>query len=163
MDSSTISLFKDILKGVGRNPKNGKKKGGINAHTLIKADENVPCLIRYSEAARHDHMFLQEAQSLPSGSIITFDKGYVDYTQYEASTQKSIWYLTRLKDNALYKARKDFDIPDDADYPCKKQAQPHLGIFKYGFCNKTTADELHQYIRLLGKPGEKLALTDKRR
>ena len=28
MDSTTISLFKDILKGVGRNPKEGKKKGG---------------------------------------------------------------------------------------------------------------------------------------
>src|SRR5690606_10495914 len=37
MDSSTISLFKDILKGVGRNPKSGKKKGGIKAHTIIKA------------------------------------------------------------------------------------------------------------------------------
>jgi len=46
MDSTTISLFKDILKGVGRNPKNGKKKGGIKAHTIIKASENVPCLIR---------------------------------------------------------------------------------------------------------------------
>jgi len=115
MDSSTISLFKDILKGVGRNPKNGKKKGGIKAHTLIKADENVPCLIRYSEAVKHDHMFLQDAQNLPSGSIITFDKGYVDYEMYETFTDKSIWYVTRLKDNALYKARKEFDIPDDAD------------------------------------------------
>lgn len=115
MDSSTISLFKDILKGVGRHPGNGKKKGGIKAHTLIKADENVPCLIRYSEAARHDHVFLQEARNLPSGSIITFDKGYVDYGMYEAFTGKSIWYVTRLKDNALYKARKEFDIPDDAD------------------------------------------------
>lgn len=115
MDSSTISLFRDILKGVGRNPKNGKKKGGIKAHTLIKADENVPCLIRYSEAAKHDHMFLQDAQNLPSGSIITFDKGYVDYGMYEAFTGKSIWYVTRLKDNALYKARKEFDIPDGAD------------------------------------------------
>ena len=78
MDSSTISLFKDILKGVGRNPKSGKKKGGIKAHTIIKASENVPCLVRYSEAARHDHMFLQEVEALPAGSIITFDKGYVD-------------------------------------------------------------------------------------
>lgn len=115
MDSSTISLFKDILRGVGRNPKSGKRKGGIKAHTLIKADENVPCLIRYSEAAKHDHMFLQDAQNLPSGSIITFDKGYVDYQMYEAFTDKSIWYVTRLKDNALYKARKEVDIPDDAD------------------------------------------------
>jgi len=115
MDSSTLSLFKAILKGVGRNPKEGRKKGGIKAHTIIKASENVPCLVRYSEASRHDHMFLKEALNLPAGSIITFDKGYVDYGQYEEFTQKSIWYVTRLKDNALYKAKKEYDIADDAD------------------------------------------------
>lgn len=126
MDSSTITLFKDILKGVGRNPKEGKKKGGIKAHTIIKASENVPCLIRYSEAARHDHMFLQEVEVLPAGSIITFDKGYVDYAQYEAFTEKTIWYVTRLKDNALYTALKEFDIPDDADSGVLKDEEVEL-------------------------------------
>jgi hypothetical protein len=115
MDSTTITLFKDILKGVGRNPKEGKKKGGIKAHTIIKASENVPCLIRYSEAVRHDHMFLGEVLNLAAGSIITFDKGYVDYAQYEAFTKNCIWYVTRLKDNAVYNAREEFDIPEDAD------------------------------------------------
>ena len=115
MDSTTITLFKDILKGVGRNPKEGKKKGGIKAHTIIKASENVPCLIRYSEAVRHDHMFLEHVFNLSKGSIITFDKGYVDYAKYEAFTQKSIWYVTRLKGNAIYHAKEEFDIPDDAD------------------------------------------------
>lgn len=115
MDSTTMTLFKDILKGVGRNPKEGKKKGGIKAHTIIKSSENVPCLIRYSAAVKHDHMFLKEVLNLPSGSIITFDKGYVDYAQYETFTKNSIWYVTRLKDNALFEARKEFDIPDDAD------------------------------------------------
>ena len=115
MDSTTISLFKDILRGVGRNPKEGRKKGGIKAHTIIKASENVPCLVRYSEAARHDHMFLKEVFNLTAGSIITFDKGYVDYAIYEAFTQSSIWYVTRLKDNAIYRAREEFDIPEGAD------------------------------------------------
>jgi hypothetical protein len=115
MDSTTMSLFKDILKGVGRNPIEGKKKGGIKAHTIIKADENVPYLIRYSAAVRHDHTFLKEVHHLPKGSIITFDKGYVDYAQYQRFTECSIWYVTRLKDNALYEARMEFDIPDDAD------------------------------------------------
>jgi hypothetical protein len=115
MDSTTISLFKDILRGVGRNPKEGKKKGGIKAHTIIKSSENVPCLIRYSEAVRHDHMFLEEVFNLEAGSIITFDKGYVDYATYEAFTQSRIWYVTRLKDNAIYQSREEFDIPDDAD------------------------------------------------
>lgn len=115
MDSTTISLFKDILRGVGRNPKEGKKKGGIKAHTIIKSSENVPCLIRYSEALRHDHMFLDEVFKLEAGSIITFDKGYVDYATYEAFTKSKIWYVTRLKDNALYQAGQEFDIPDMAD------------------------------------------------
>ena len=54
MDSTTITLFKEILKGVGRNPKNGKRKGVIKTHTIIKADENVPCLIRYnSQSSNH--------------------------------------------------------------------------------------------------------------
>lgn len=120
MDSTTISLFKDILKGVGRNPKEGRKKGGIKAYTIIKASENVPCLIRYSEAVRHDHMFLKDVFHLAVGSIIAFDKAYFDYAQYEAFTESSIWYVTRLKDNALYGAKEEFDIPDDA----------HSGVLK---------------------------------
>lgn len=114
MDSTTITLFKDILKGVGRNPLQGKKKGGIKAHTIVKASENVPCLIRYSAAVRHDHTFLNEVHTLSKGSIITFDKGYVDYAQYEAFSQSGIFYVTRLKENAVYQARKEYDLPENA-------------------------------------------------
>ena len=81
MDSTTITLFKSILKGCGRNPKEGKKKGGIKAHTIINLNDNIPCFVRYTEAVRHDHMLLREIH-LPKGSIIVFDRGYVDYTQY---------------------------------------------------------------------------------
>ncbi len=101
MDSATIGLFKDILRGVGHNPKEGRKKGGINAHTIIKASENIPCLVRYSEAVRHDHMYIKEGENLPVGSIITFDKAYVDYAQYERFSKADIWYVTRLKENAI--------------------------------------------------------------
>jgi hypothetical protein len=52
MDSTTITLFKAILKGCGRQPKEGKKKGGIKAHTIISLDDNMPCFIRYTEAVR---------------------------------------------------------------------------------------------------------------
>ncbi len=125
MDSTTITLFKDILKGVGRNPDNGKKKGGIKAHTIIKAEDNMPCFIRYTEAVRHDHILLKEVD-LPKGSILCFDKGYVDYAQYEVFTSKEIWYVTRLKENSLYVARKEFDIPDDADTGVLKDEEIEL-------------------------------------
>lgn len=129
MDSTTITLFKDILKGVGRNPLTGKKKGGIKAHVIIKADENVPFLIRYSEAVKHDHSFLNEVHNIPKGSIITFDRGYVDYAKYEDFTKASIWYVTRLKENSVYQARREYDIPDDADSRILKDERI---ILRYG-------------------------------
>ena len=33
-DSSTVTLFKDILKVAGRNPLSGKKKGGAKVYAL---------------------------------------------------------------------------------------------------------------------------------
>jgi len=84
----------------------------IKAHTITRSEDNQPRFIRYTEAAKHDHLLFKEF-NFPENSILCFDKGYEDYSQYEVFTRKSIWYVTRLKDNALYQARKEFDIPND--------------------------------------------------
>lgn len=111
VDSSTISLFTNILKGVGRNPINGKKKGGIKIHTMINALEDVPCLIRFSSAATHDHIFLKELK-LEKDSFVVFDKAYTDYKQYLQWTLDDIYFVTRQKNNAVYKSIKEFDLDD---------------------------------------------------
>lgn len=111
VDSSTISLFSDIIKGVGRNSISGKKKGGIKMHTMINAKEDVPCLVRFSSAATHDHTFLKEL-NLKKGSFVVFDKGYVDYAQYYKWTLEDIYFVTRQKENAVYKSIEEFDIKD---------------------------------------------------
>lgn len=111
VDSTTISLFSDILKGVGRNPLTGKKKGGIKLHTMINALEDVPCLIRFSDAATHDHTFLKDLD-LQKGSFVVFDKAYNDYLQYLQWTLDGIYFVTRQKDNAVYKSIKEFDLDD---------------------------------------------------
>jgi hypothetical protein len=114
VDSSTISLFSDILKGVGRNPLPGKKKGGIKMHTMINAMEDVPSLVKFSCAATHDHTFLKEL-NLKKGSYVVFDKGYVDYEQYSQWTLDDIFIVTRQKDNAAYTSINEFDIDDKVD------------------------------------------------
>ena len=111
VDSTTISLFSDILKGAGRTPINGKKKGGIKMHTMINALEDVPCLIRFSSAATHDHTFLKEL-NLKKDSFVVFDKAYNDYLQYLQWTQNDIYFVTRQKDNAVYKSIEEFDLSD---------------------------------------------------
>ncbi|MFA7616885.1 MAG: hypothetical protein WCY16_09935 [Weeksellaceae bacterium] len=52
--------MKDILEGVGRNPKTGKKKRGIKVHTVVNADEIVPELVWFSKTKKHDHEFLDK-------------------------------------------------------------------------------------------------------
>jgi hypothetical protein len=111
VDSSTISLFSDVLKGAGRNPLEGKKKGGIKMHTMINAREDVPCLVRFTSAATHDHTFLKELD-LKKGSFVVFDKGYVDYLQYHNWTLDDIYFVTRQKDNAVYQSLEEFPVGD---------------------------------------------------
>jgi len=115
VDSTTMSLFSDILKGVGRNPINGKKKGGIKMHTMINASDDVPTLIRFSSAATHDHTFLKDL-GLKKGSIVVFDKGYNDYEQYLQWNFDEVYFVTRQKDNAVWTSIEEFEIPEGTDY-----------------------------------------------
>jgi len=58
IDSTTIRLFSDILKGVGSNPKgDGKKKGGLKVHMLIDAVQSVGRFIKITAAKVHDKTF----------------------------------------------------------------------------------------------------------
>jgi hypothetical protein len=75
-DSSTITLFSDIMKGVGRNPKDeGKKKGGLKVHMLTDIHADTPQFVKISEAKMHDKNFLQYL-NLSKGSMVVFDKAY---------------------------------------------------------------------------------------
>jgi len=100
-DSTTISLFKDILQCVGRNPQNGKKKGGIKVHTIINVDQTVPKMVWFSEAAKNDHMLLEKLK-MDSNTIYVFDKGYNDYKAFKKFTDNQTGFVTRIKDNAVY-------------------------------------------------------------
>lgn len=114
IDSTTISLFTDILKGAGRNPVNGKKKGGIKMHTMINASEDVPCLLNFTSAATHDHQFLKKLE-LKKGSFVVFDKGYNDYQRYFLWTLEGVYFVTRQKENAVYESIAEKDIPEEID------------------------------------------------
>ncbi len=111
VDSSTISLFKDILSCVGRKPKEGKSKGGIKVHTVINADEIVPNLVWLSPATTHDHNFLKKLKC-DDNTVYVFDKGYNDYKAFKQFTDHKTGFVTRIKDNALYQEIEILDIPE---------------------------------------------------
>jgi hypothetical protein len=111
-DSTTISLFKDILKCVGRNPENGRKKGGIKVHTVINVDETVPKMVWFTEAAKHDHILLEKLK-LDANTIYVFDKGYNDYKAFKLFSENNTGFVTRIKDNAVYETIETKQIDEN--------------------------------------------------
>lgn len=105
-DSSTIRLFSDIMRGVGRNPKNeGKKKGGLKVHMMIDAHGDTPEFVKISEAKLHDKNFLQYLH-LAAHSMIVFDRAYNHYLQFAKWTAQQVNFVCRLKRNAVYEVRE---------------------------------------------------------
>ena len=100
-DSSTVSLFVDVFKGAGRNPLDGKKKGGLKIQTKMPFSGFTPDFIHLTEAASNDKNFLGQLNP-QSGTIYVFDKGYVNYKVWEQWTKQGVFYVTRLNENAQY-------------------------------------------------------------
>ena len=102
IDSTTIRLFSDILKGAGRNPKgDGKKKGGLKVHMLIDAVQSVGRFVKITEAKTHDKTFLKGLE-VAAHSMLVFDKAYIYSHQFAIWTANKVYFVTRLKKNALY-------------------------------------------------------------
>jgi len=108
-DSTTISLFQEILRTSGQNPA-GKRKGGIKVHTLIRSDQDIPCMICYSAAAANDSSFLKEVH-LPKGSILVFDRGYADYIKLNSFSASGVTWITRRRSRSTYDVLEELDNP----------------------------------------------------
>ena len=102
-DSTTISLFQEILNGVGTRSVDGKRKGGIKVHTLMRSDEDVPCLVRMASGASSDNLFLDHI-TLPEGSILVMDRGYsYDYKRLSRLTKRKITWVSRIRKQSVYR------------------------------------------------------------
>lgn len=115
VDSTTISLFKAILKASGRKSKDGNSKGGIKSHVQIRLLDELPMNIKYTPGASNDHDFLKHLV-LEKEDIAIFDKAYVDYAQYAKWGSEGIYFVTREKDNAKSIVLSERELPIDKDF-----------------------------------------------
>lgn len=109
VDSTTISLFSQVLQGAGSYGKNGKKKGGIKAHMCVRAMHDVSSFICLTAAKANDNTFLPRIQ-LPEGSIVVFDKGYRSYQQLHAWSQQGITWISRLVTSAVIETEQEVPV-----------------------------------------------------
>ena len=102
IDSTTIQLFSEILRGVGRKPLDGvRRKGGIKVHAMMDAFSGVAEFVRITEARENDRKFLYHLKPVRN-SWLVFDKAYTIYNQFSKWADQKVWIVTRMKDNAVY-------------------------------------------------------------
>jgi hypothetical protein len=113
IDSTTISLFKEILENAGRRNVNGKKKGGVKVHMAINSHEDVPFLIQITKASQADVSFLQHIH-LPPASVIVMDRGYNNYKKFNEWNKNKVTWVTRCRKTTVFQINKKRIVSDES-------------------------------------------------
>ena len=98
LDATTIKLCLSLFPWASFR----QKKGGVKMHTLLDHDGYIPAFVTVTEARTHESRMVS-ALDLQKGSIVVFDKGYFSYPWFRLLGEKGIFFVTRLKHNAVYK------------------------------------------------------------
>jgi len=106
LDSTTISLCLNLFPWAEFR----RAKGGVKAHVLLDHDDYLPSYVLISEAKMHDSNVLS-LLNLQPGSIVAMDKAYNDYKRFARWTEEGIYFVTRMKENAIYEVVQDFPVP----------------------------------------------------
>ena len=108
LDSTTISLCLEMFPWASFR----RVKGGVKAHVLLDHDDYMPSYVLITEA-RHSDVKMADAFPLNPGSIVAMDRGYHDYSLFGAWTERQIYFVTRLKDNAAYEVLSAGLVPEN--------------------------------------------------
>lgn len=94
IDSTTISLFQPIFECVGRNPTNGKRKGGVKSHQKLDLQAGIPVKVYHSNAKEHDSLFIQKEDVVRKNEIAVFDKAYNNYALFDQWNKEGVFFAT---------------------------------------------------------------------
>jgi Transposase DDE domain/Domain of unknown function (DUF4372) len=97
LDSTTITLCLDLFPWA----KFRRAKGGVKAHVLLDHDDYLPSYVLITEAKKSDVRVAQSLELNPD-SIVAMDRGYNDYGLFAQWTERGVFFVTRLKENAAF-------------------------------------------------------------
>jgi hypothetical protein len=88
-------------------------KGAFKMHTLMDIKGSIPTFIMLTEGKVHDSQVMDEIP-VERGSYYLMDKGYVDFISlYRNFQQKGAYFVTRAKDNMVYKVVENRPVDPD--------------------------------------------------
>ncbi len=77
-------------------------KGAVKLHVKLNHDGYLPTFMSMTEGKVHESS-IAPTIPLEAGDVIVFDRGYNDFAWFKTLVDKSVFFVTRLKQNARYK------------------------------------------------------------
>lgn len=109
MDSTTIDLCLEMFDWA----KFRRTKGAIKLHLLLDHDGYLPSFAVITEGNVSDIKVARQLHFDP-GTIVADDRGYTDYALWGQWTAEGVYFVTRMKDNALYEVLGENDVPKNS-------------------------------------------------
>lgn len=109
LDSSVIDLCLKMYDWA----KFRTTKGAIKLHLLLDHDGYLPCFAVITTGKVHD-VTVARTLKLQPGTILVDDRGYNDYELFGRWTDQGVYFVTRLKDNAVYRVVRKLPLPGQA-------------------------------------------------
>lgn len=106
-DASLILLCLEIFDWA----KFRRTKGAIKLHLLLDHAGYLPQFVNVTHGKVHEIGILKKL-ALEPGTIVTIDRGLVDYALWAAWTEQGVYFVSRLKENADYKRVQNNPVPE---------------------------------------------------
>lgn len=95
LDSTIIELCATMFDWA----KFRQAKGALKIHLLLDNDGYLPVFAHITEGRQHD-LKITRGLHFSRGTIVVFDRAYVDYKLFERWCAEGVYFVTRMKKNA---------------------------------------------------------------
>ena len=106
LDASTVDLVLSMYDWA----KFRRTKGAVKLHMLLDHDGYLPSYAVITTGKVSDITMARRLHFDP-GTILVMDRGYIDYEWFVKLTLQGVFFVTRLKDNAVYEVVEERQVP----------------------------------------------------
>jgi hypothetical protein len=113
LDSTVIDLCLSVFDWA----KFRRTKGAVKLHLVLDHEGYLPCYGVITDGSVSDVKVAWQIP-FPAGTVVVDDRGYNDYRLFAYWTQSDVFFVTRLKDNALYEVVEEHPVPQHRNVLC---------------------------------------------
>ena len=128
IDASVIDLCAAVFDWA----KFRKTKGAVKLHMALDHDGYLPCYAHITTGKTHEVTIARQRTWSP-GSIVTFDRAFIDFAWFGSLIRQGVWFVTRAKGNLAYRVLETRTPPQNR-YILKDQIIELTGFYSYQDC-----------------------------